>query len=75
LLICARLDRLEADVGITQAAMAEASRLVLDGFELRTGVETTRFPDRYMDPRGARMWDHVQRLILEADRVPRSLFG
>jgi DNA polymerase family A len=75
LLICAPLDRLEADISATRAAMAEASRLVLDGFELRTGVEITRFPDRYMDPRGVRMWDHVQRLIIEADRVPRSLFG
>ncbi len=75
LLICARLDRLEADIAVTQAAMAEASRVVLDGFELRTGVETTRFPDRYMDPRGARMWNHVQRLIEEADRAPRGLFG
>ena len=75
LLICAPLDRLEADISATQAAMAEASRVVLDGFELRTGVEITRFPDRYMDPRGVRMWDHVQRLIIAADRMPRGLFG
>jgi DNA polymerase I-like protein with 3'-5' exonuclease and polymerase domains len=75
LLICAPVDRLEADIAVTQAAMAEASRVVLDGFELRTGVETTRFPDRYMDPRGARMWNHVQRLIEKADRAPRGLFG
>jgi DNA polymerase I len=75
LLICAPVDRLEADIAVTQAAMAEASRVVLDSFELRTGVETTRFPDRYMDPRGARMWNHVQRLIEKADRAPRGLFG
>ena len=33
-LICAPLDRLEADVEAMRAAMAEASRIVLDGFEL-----------------------------------------
>ena len=33
-LICAPLDRLEADIAATRAAMAEASRFVLAGFEL-----------------------------------------
>ena len=36
-----------------RAAMAEASRIVLDGFELGTDVYVTRYPDRYMDPRAA----------------------
>ena len=30
-----------------QAAMAKASRIVLDGFELRTDVNVIRYPDRY----------------------------
>jgi hypothetical protein len=29
---------------------------VLDGFELRTDVHTAKYPDRYMDTRGAVMW-------------------
>jgi DNA polymerase-1 len=65
LLICAPLDRLEADIAATRAAMAEASRLVLGGFELRTDVSITRYPDRYMDPRGAVMWDRVTKLLRE----------
>ena len=36
LLICAPLDRLDADIAAMRAAMAEASRIVLGGFELRT---------------------------------------
>jgi DNA polymerase I-like protein with 3'-5' exonuclease and polymerase domains len=35
-MICAPLERLEHDVAATQAAMAEASRIVLAGFELRS---------------------------------------
>lgn len=66
MLICAPLDRLETDVEATRAAMAEASRIVLGGFELRTDVHVVEYPGRYMDARGAVMWDRVTRLI--ADR-------
>jgi DNA polymerase-1 len=70
-LICAPLDRLDAAIATTRAAMAEASRAVLDGFELRSDVSITRYPDRYMDPRGAVMWERVMRLLRapEAERV------
>jgi hypothetical protein len=47
--------------------MAEASRIVLDGFELQTDVSIVRFPDRYSDPRGIVMWDRVMRLIAERE--------
>jgi len=63
ILICAPLDRLEDDVTSMQAAMAEASRIVLDGFELGTDVSITRWPDRYMDGRGRVMWDRVTGLL------------
>jgi DNA polymerase I len=53
----------EQAVALTRAAMAEASRAVLDGFELRTEAKTVHYPDRYSDPRGARMWEIVSRLI------------
>jgi hypothetical protein len=39
-LITAPLDRLEDDVTSMRAAMAEASRLVVDGFELGTDAES-----------------------------------
>jgi hypothetical protein len=62
-LICARLERLDADVAGMQDAMREASRVVLDGFELRTDAEVVRYPDRYTDPRGTVMWDRVMHLV------------
>jgi DNA polymerase-1 len=62
-LICAPLERLEADVAAMRAAMAEASRAVLGGFELRTDVKIVQYPDRYTDPRGTVMWDRVTKLI------------
>jgi DNA polymerase-1 len=70
-LICAPLERLEADVATMRAAMAEASRIVLAGFELRTDVSITEWPNRYMDPRGAVMWDRVTRL-LEASNLRKT---
>jgi DNA polymerase I len=62
-LICAPLDRLDADVATMRAAMAEASRSVLNGFKIRTDVKIVRPPDRYTDPRGTVMWGRVMKLI------------
>jgi hypothetical protein len=46
------LDRLDEDVAKMRFYMAEASRIVLDGFELRTDQHIFRYPDRYSDPKG-----------------------
>jgi hypothetical protein len=62
-LICAPLHRLETEVTRMQEAMRDASRVVLDGFELGTDAEIVRYPDRYRDERGAVMWDRVMDLI------------
>ena len=51
-LICAPIDRIDEEAAAMRAAMVEASRAVLDGFELRVDIDVVRFPDRYMDPRG-----------------------
>jgi DNA polymerase-1 len=45
--------------------MAAASRVVLGGFELRTGVEVVRYPDRFVEARGQAMWERVMRLLAE----------
>ncbi len=59
-------------VGQTQEIMAEASRVVLDEFELATDAEVVRWPARYMDEkRGRTMWDRVVKLASEQER-PRS---
>src|SRR5262249_3989853 len=63
ILIGAPLERLDQDIATMRACMAQASRDVLDGFELRTDVNVVRYPDRYMDPRGAVMWQRVSELI------------
>ena len=69
MLICAPLDRLEADIAAMRTAMAEASRVVLDGFELDTDVGIVRWPHRYADARGAVMWATVMGLLEDKLRV------
>lgn len=53
----------------TQAAMAEASRIVLDGFELRADADVVAYPDRYVDGRGEKMWRTVLEILDEVDPV------
>ena len=65
-LICAPVDRLSDDIAVTRSAMAEASRVVLSSFELGTDVSVTRWPSRYMDPRGKVMWERVTGLLRPA---------
>ncbi|MBA3672728.1 MAG: DNA polymerase I [Gemmatimonadaceae bacterium] len=67
LLVEAPLDQLDEVVVATQAAMAMASEIVLDGFQLRSDVKVVRYPDRYVDPRGERMWTTVLNIVRETD--------
>jgi DNA polymerase-1 len=62
-LICVPLDRLDEEVKQMQELMAQASRVVLDGFEL--GTDAKIYSDRYMDDRGVVMWERVMKLINE----------
>jgi hypothetical protein len=68
-IICAPLERLEEDIGRMRAAMAEASRIVLGGFELRTDATRFCYPHRYMDRRGAVMWERVLALITQCQEA------
>jgi DNA polymerase I len=70
-LICAPLERLEDDIATMRSAMTEASRIVLDGFELRTDVMRVLHPDRFHDPRGTAMWGQVMKLIAGRDWLAR----
>jgi hypothetical protein len=67
-LIFTSLDRLEANIAAMRAAMAEAARDVLAGFELGTDVTIVCWPARYMDDRGAVMWDRVTKLLGRPDQ-------
>ena len=69
ILICAPLDRLDAEIARMREAMAEASRVVLGGFEIRTDAKLVNYPDRYMDERGRVMWEKVNRLVDECARA------
>jgi DNA polymerase I len=62
-LIEAPLHELDDAIALTQSLMLEASRIILDGFELGSDVKEVRYPDRYMDKRGAVMWNKVMSLI------------
>jgi DNA polymerase I len=77
-LIRAPLDRIEEDVAKVCAFAAEASRVVLGGFELRTDVkiiapaadcepEPNWHPDRFPEPRGEEMWRLVMELLETAE--------
>jgi DNA polymerase I len=66
LVIEAPLADLDEAVRITQGAMAEASRAVLDGFELRSDANIVRYPDRYQDG-DADLWNLVMEIIAELE--------
>ena len=67
-LIEAPLEELDARIADMQAAMEEASALVLDGFRLRSDVKVVRAPDRFMEERGRPMWDTVMGLLGRPDQ-------
>jgi hypothetical protein len=67
-LIGAPLDQLDTQVEAMREAMAEASRAVLDGFELRTDAELIRYPRRDRDARGVTMWTTVMELLEVLER-------
>ena len=62
-MVCGPVERLEHDIEGMRAAMAEASKIILNGFELRTDVHRTLYPHRYHDARGTVMWNRVMELI------------
>ena len=66
-LIGSSIEGVNVAVENTQEAMALASRVVLDGFELRTDCEIVRWPNRYMDRRGAKMWDTIMDILEEIE--------
>lgn len=79
-LIEASAENIDTAVGKTRRIMAEASKVVLAGFELRTDVKIVRFPDRYMDSRGEAMWNTVMSILNnmpcnEAGKVSRCETG
>ena len=54
-------------VAAAECATEEPSRLVLDGFALRSDAKIVRYPDRYVDKRGVIMSNRVTRLLKELE--------
>lgn len=67
ILIEAPLNKLDDCIAKTQELMTQASEFVLSGFRLRSDVDIIRYPDRYMDDRGEKMWNTIQDCLNELD--------
>ncbi|MCC6787271.1 MAG: DNA polymerase I [Hyphomonadaceae bacterium] len=58
---------IDSTVKRMQAIMAEASRIVLGGFELSSDAKVVRWPNRYVDEKGGEMFQRVMRLLTELE--------
>ncbi len=54
-------------VATSRELLGEASRVVLDGFEITTDVEVFSHPQRYVDVRGVAMWHNVTQALREVE--------
>ena len=68
-LIAAPFDRLDDDIAEMRDIMSKAGRAVTGGLDIPTDAEVIKFPDRYMDERGKRMWDKVITLLDKSSKV------
>ena len=57
-LVHSTIEGVEADVAKLRAIMGWAGKLVT-GLDIRIDCTVVRYPDRYMDKRGQRMWDFI----------------
>ena len=62
-LVEAPVEKLDEHIATMKDAMLKASQAVLDGFDLRAGVEKFIYPERYMDEDGKDMWHRVMSLL------------
>ncbi len=72
LLIEAPLEDLDRQIEIAQALMAQASRDVLNGFELRSEADVIRYPERYLTDKGRPMWERVMEMLGRPDQIDLS---
>ncbi|HLG85504.1 MAG TPA: DNA polymerase [Bradyrhizobium sp.] len=67
-LISAPLEVLDEQIAKARDLMVRAGRQVTGGVEIRTEAKVIKFPNRFMDPQGAEMWN----LVVELARNPES---
>lgn len=63
LLVEGSIETIKETVKETREIMSEASKLVLDEFELRTDAKTFAYPDHYHDERGKAMEETIGKLM------------
>jgi hypothetical protein len=70
-------DSIDEVVALARRIMADASRIVLDGFEITTDAAIVKYPDRYVDEAGEAFWETVTRLAgpLPASATQPKEFG
>lgn len=56
---------IEEHARITQLCMAEASKIVLNGFELGSDVEITKHPNRFLNNSSRDFWDQIMEILIE----------
>jgi hypothetical protein len=69
LMVEADVDEAAGVEAILRDVMAEASRELLGGLELRVDIAAVRHPDRYRDPRGEDTWNEIQRILAVTEQV------
>jgi DNA polymerase I-like protein with 3'-5' exonuclease and polymerase domains len=62
-LITAPEREIEEAAAAMSGYMREASRIVLNGFELRTDLTIVRYPEHYSCEKGAKFWNTVSKLL------------
>ena len=67
ILIEAPLEDIDGAVVMAQQTMSDASAAVLDGFRLSSDAKIIRYPERYMDERGEKMWNTVWDIVNRFD--------
>ncbi len=74
ILIESPASKIEDDVKNTIKCMEDASEYII-GFKIRAESTIVRYPDRYVDPRGAPMWETIWKLINDVTPQDRENFS
>ena len=59
ILIESTIENIERDVEVTQSCMREASRILLNGFELNSEAEIFKYPHRFLSATSEEFWHQV----------------
>jgi hypothetical protein len=72
IMIHAPLDALDEHIATLKWCMTEASKQILDGFEIRVEAKAFPHPHPYIDGRGVEMWDKIMSLVEQAEEKRKA---